>query len=68
MGANRHMAGQKEFRSKDRFMNMPGTRESKKPGIQKKGMVNMPEVLGKDNVTCGFPPPIEKRYSTIRET
>ena len=61
MGANRHMAGQKEFRSKDRFMNMPGTRESKKPGIQKETLVRVLEILGKANGKCYYPPVVGKK-------
>ena len=39
-------------------LNVAGTRESKKPGIQKETLVWVLEILGKANGKCYYPPPM----------
>ena len=39
-------------------LNVAGTRESKKPGIQKATLIYMLEILGKANGKCYYPPPM----------
>ena len=42
-------------------LNVAGTRESKKPGIQKATLVYVLQILGKDKGTVFYPPPMEKK-------
>ena len=42
-------------------LNVAGTRESKKPGIQKAALVYVLEILGKANGKCYYPPPMEMK-------
>lgn len=51
----------------DCTLNVAGTRESKKPGIQKATLVYILQILGKDKGTVFYPPPMEKRDNVIRE-
>lgn len=39
-------------------LNVAGTRESKKPGVQKATLVYLLDVLGKANGKCYYPPPM----------
>lgn len=48
-------------------LNIAGTRESKKPDIQKAALVWVLEILGKANGKCYYPPPMERRDNVIRE-
>ena len=41
-------------------LNVAGTRESKKPGIQKAALVWVLEILGKANGKCYYPPPMRQ--------
>lgn len=41
-------------------LNVAGTRESKKPGIQKEALIWVLEILGKANGKCYYPPPMQK--------
>lgn len=38
------------------MLNVAGTRESKKPGIQKAALVYVLDILGKANGKCYYPP------------
>lgn len=42
-------------------LNVAGTRESKKPGIQMATLVWLLQILGKDKGTVFYPPPMEKK-------
>lgn len=42
-------------------LNVAGTRESKNPGIQKAVLVWVPQILGKANGKCYYPPPMERK-------
>ena len=47
-------------------LNVAGTRESKKPGIQKATLIYMLDILGKANGKCFYPPPMERRDNVIK--
>ena len=42
-------------------LNVAGSRESKRPGIQKEALLWVLEILGKDKGTVFYPPPVEKK-------
>ena len=48
-------------------LNVAGTRESKKPGIQKETLVWVLEILGKANGKCYYPPPITAACNGMRD-
>ena len=45
----------------DCTLNVAGTRESKKLGIQKATLIYVLQILGKDRGTVFYPPPMEKK-------